>query len=443
MLRLPIGPVSRRCDGVSRRDFLRVGGLSAFGLPALLRAEARGEAISGAPAKSVILVYLGGGLSHHDSFDPKPDAPNEVRGKYKPIDTRLPGVRFGDQVPLLAARNDRFALVRSGFHGNDHHETATNWVLSGRFGSAFGDYPAIGAVVSHELGYRGPMPPYFAVPRNPSFTWELGKSAFLGGRYESFKTGDPNDPNFKVQDISLGGVTLAQVERRQSFRQALDGLARQIDADDQLRTLDEFQRRAMDLVLSPEARRAFDVAREDPRLRDKYGRTTTGQSCLLARRLVEAGVRFVTVNSGGWDHHAKIFESLDRRLPDLDHAVSTLLDDPHRPWPTRRDARRRDGRVRPDPEGEQGRRPRPLGPRCQPPLRGRRHHARPRDRPVARPRRLRDRPPRPPRRRRRDHLPGRRRRSRPPPDDSREPPGLDPGRRFRQLRNCSRKIKSI
>ena len=326
MLRLPIGPSHRRCDGATRRDFLRVGGLTALSLPALLRAEARGETAA-APARSVILVYLGGGLSHHDSFDPKPDAPAEVRGKYATIATKLAGVRFGDQLPLLAARNDKFSLVRSGAHGNDHHETATNWVLSGRFGSAFGDYPAIGAVVAHELGYRGPMPPYFAVPRNPSFTWELGKSAFLGGRYESFKSGDPNDPNFRVQDIGLGGVTLEQVERRQSVRRAIDGLARQVEADDQLRTLDEFQRRALDLVLSPEARRAFDVAREDPRTRDRYGRTTTGQSCLMARRLVEAGVRFVTVNSGGWDHHAKIFESLDRRLPELDHALSALLDD--------------------------------------------------------------------------------------------------------------------
>src|SRR4051794_40074302 len=244
MLRFSLGPARRRCDGITRRDFLQVGGLGALALPALLRAEARAQqgSASGATARSVILLYLGGGLSHHDSFDPKPDAPAEVRGKYGVIPTKLPGVRFGDQLPLLAARNDKFALVRSGAHGNDHHETATNWVLSGRFGSAFGDYPAIGAVVAYELGYRGPMPPYFAVPRNPSFTWELGKSAFLGGRYESFKTGDPNDPNFKVQDISLGGVTPAQVGRRQTFRQAIDGLAHQVEADDQLRTLDEFQR---------------------------------------------------------------------------------------------------------------------------------------------------------------------------------------------------------
>lgn len=328
MFSVPIGPGSRRCDGVGRRDFLRVGGLAAFGLPNLLRAEALAGASDSPTARSVILLYLGGGLSHHDSFDPKPDAPSEVKGKYGTIATRLPGVRFSDQLPRLAGINDRFALIRSGAHGNDHHETATNWVLSGKFGSAFGDHPAIGAVVSHELGYRGPMPPYFAVPNNPSFTWELGKSAFLGGRYESFKGGNPNDANFQVKDLALNrDQTAARLGRRQTFRHAVDDLARQVESDDGLKTMDEFQRRAMDLVVSPEARRAFDVAHEDPRLRDRYGRTTTGQGCLLARRLVEAGVRFVTVNSAGWDHHADIFKSLDRRLPEFDNALSALIED--------------------------------------------------------------------------------------------------------------------
>ncbi len=328
MLRIPFGPAKAFCDGASRRDFLRVGGLASLGLPALLRAEARadgnGTGLPPATAKSVILVFLGGGLSHHDSFDPKPDAPEEVKGKYGTIATKTPSVRYGELMSRMASISDKFSLVRSGSHGNDHHETATNWVLSGKFGSAFGDYPAIGAVVSHELGYRGPMPPYFSVPRNPSFTWELGKSAFLGGRYESFKSGDPNDGNFRVQDLA---VLDRNQDRRQSLRAAVDNLASQVEGDDQMKTLDEFQKRAMDLVLSPEARRAFDIGREDPRLRDRYGRTTTGQSCLLARRLVESGVRFVTVNSGGWDHHAKIFPSLDKRLPEIDLGLSALIED--------------------------------------------------------------------------------------------------------------------
>ena len=328
MFSVPIGPGSRRCDGVGRRDFLRVGGLAAFGLPSLLRAEAMAKGSDAPTAKSVILLYLGGGLSHHDSFDPKPDAPSEVKGKYGTIATRLPGVRFSDQLPRLAGINDRFALVRSGAHGNDHHETATNWVLSGKFGSAFGDHPAIGAVVSHELGFRGPMPPYFAVPNNPSFTWELGKSAFLGGRYESFKGGNPNDANFQIKDLALNrDQTAARLGRRQTFRHAVDDLARQVESDDGLKTMDEFQRRAMDLVVSPEARRAFDVAHEDPRLRDRYGRTTMGQGCLLARRLVEAGVPFVTLNEGGWDHHQSLFDAFDKRMPAFEASIAALIED--------------------------------------------------------------------------------------------------------------------
>jgi len=327
MLNIPIGPSRSRCDGLTRRDLLQIGGVAAIGLPTLLRSEARAGSPRDTPnatAKSVILVYLGGGLSHHDSFDPKPSAPAEVKGKYDAIDTKTPGVQYSSKMPRLAAISDKFSIVRSGTHGNDHHETATNWVLSGRFGSAFGDYPAIGSVVSHELGYRGPMPPYFAVPRNPSFTWELGRSAFLGGRHESFKSGDPNDANFRVQDLTSLNVS---VDRRQSLRRTVDNLAKQVESDDQLKTLDEFQKRAMDLVLSSESRRAFDIQREDPRLRDRYGRTTTGQSCLLARRLVESGVRFVTVNSGGWDHHANIFKSLDNRLPEIDRCLSALIED--------------------------------------------------------------------------------------------------------------------
>jgi hypothetical protein len=326
------GARSKRCDGVSRRDFLRVGVLGALGLtlPGYLRAREAAPARHGskARAQSVILVYLGGGLSHHDSFDLKPDAPAEVRGKYRPIDTNVPGLRIGELLPHMARTMDKVRLVRSGAHNNDHHETATNWVLCGRFGSAFGDYPAMGAVVSHELGFSGELPPYVAVPRNPSFTWELGKSAFLGGRYESFKTGDPNDPNFKVQDlVPAEPLTPPRTERRRTLLQAVDGLARAVHGNDQIATYDEFHRRAAEMVLSPEARGAFAVDREPGRLRDRYGRTTFGQSCLLARRLVERGVRFVTVNFGGWDHHAKIWDGLGKKLPDFDQGFSALLDD--------------------------------------------------------------------------------------------------------------------
>jgi hypothetical protein len=281
-------------------------------------------------AKSVILVYLGGGLSHHDSFDLKPDAPEEIRGKYKPIDTNVAGLKIGELLPRMAKTMDKVALIRSGAHNNDHHEMATNWVLSGRFGSAFGDYPAIGAVVAHETGFNGKLPPYVAVPRNPSFTWELGKSVYLGGRCESFKAGDPNAKDYRVQDLMPPEpLSEKRTKRRESLLQAVDGLAKKIEDNDQLATFDAFHQRAAQMVLSSEARKAFAIGDESDKLRDRYGRNTFGQSALLARRLIEAGVRFVTVNYGGWDHHAKIWDSLKNKLPEFDQGFSALVDDLH------------------------------------------------------------------------------------------------------------------
>ncbi len=313
----------------NRRNFLCVGGLTTFGLslPTLLQSQASADTKT-RRAKSVILVYLGGGMSHHDSFDPKPEAIEEVRGKYKTIDTNVAGIQIGELLPMMAQTMDKVCLHRGGAHNNDHHETATNWVMSGRFGSAFGDWPAMGAVAAHESGFPGTLPPYVSIPRNPSFTWELGKSAFLGGRYESFKAGDPNEENFRVRDVTRR-ETLAQVrlDRRQSMLQAVDGLSRQMAGNDQLTAYDQFQRRAAEMVLSGEARDAFAIDTEEAAQRDRYGRTTFGQSCLLARRLVERGVTFVTVNFGGWDHHAKIWEGLEKRLPDFDRGFSALITD--------------------------------------------------------------------------------------------------------------------
>ncbi len=310
----------------SRRDFLRVGALG--GMLSLAGAARADAAKRKHRAKNVILVYLGGGLSHHDSFDPKPDAPSEIRGNYKTIHTSVPGLIVTEKVPMMAKTMHKVALVRSGAHNNDHHETATNWVMSGRFGSAFGDFPAIGAVVAHETGFRGTLPPYVSIPRNPSFTWELGRSAFLGGRHESFKTGDPNAAGFKVEDVAPAEeLSAKRSARRKTLLAAVDDLARKVEGNDLIGTYDEFRAAAAGLVLSPEARGAFAIDKESDRLRDRYGRTTFGQSALLARRLVERGVRYVTVNFGGWDHHAKIWDGLKNKLPDLDTGLSALLED--------------------------------------------------------------------------------------------------------------------
>lgn len=317
---------------MNRRTTLQVGALSAFGvsLPTLLRAESdpAQKLASNQRLKSTVLVYLGGGLSHHDSFDLKTEAPDEIRGKYKPIDTNLAGVQVGELLPLMSQTMDKVCLVRSGAHNNDHHETATNWVMSGRFGSAFGDWPAMGAVAAHQLGFTGSVPPYVSVPRNPSFTWELGKSAFLGGRYESFKAGDPNEQNYRVRDISPSEpLTEARAARRSSLLKSVDGLATKVQGNDQIATYDEFHQRAANMLLSPTAREAFAIDKEDDKLRDRYGRNTFGQSCLLARRLIESGVRFVTINYGGWDHHGKIWEGLEKKLPEFDRGFSALIED--------------------------------------------------------------------------------------------------------------------
>ena len=327
---LNISPFQNRhplCNGTTRRNFLRLGALAPLGLslPQLLAAE---QAAVKARAKSVVLVYLGGGISHHDSFDMKPEAVEQIRGKYKAIPTNVPGLQVCELLPKIAQIMNKVSLVRSGTHENDHHETATNWVLSGRFGSAFGDHPAMGAIVAHETGFTGLVPPYVSVPKNPAFTWELGRSVWLGGRCESFKAGNPNDANYKVRDLSQSAAMTPQVlERRRSLLSAVDHLSATVQGNDQLATFDEFGQKAAAMVLSPQAQSAFDITRESDAMRDDYGRNPFGQSCLLARRLVESGVRFVTVDYGGWDHHAKIYEGLDKKLPEFDQGFSAFIRD--------------------------------------------------------------------------------------------------------------------
>lgn len=315
------------CSGLSRRHFLRVGTLGPLGLalPQLLAAETHSR---GTRAKSVILIFLGGGLSHHDSFDRKPEAVEQIRGKYASIPTNVPGLHVCELLPKTAQVMNKLTLVRSGTHENDHHETATNWVLSGRFGTPFGDHPAIGAVVAHETGFDGLVPPYVAVPRNPSFTWELGKSVWLGGRCESFKAGNPNEANYRVRDLAASqGLTPQRLARRQSLLAAVDQLAERVQRNDQIETYDEFSQKAAEMVLSPQAQAAFAIDRESNETREAYGRNEFGQSALLARRLVENGVRFVTVNYGGWDHHEQIYKGLDRKLPEFDQGFSALMHD--------------------------------------------------------------------------------------------------------------------
>ena len=334
MLDIDAGAGQKLCSGVTRRDFVRLGSLSVLGLtlPDLLRLEAARAAEKTAQktrAKNVLLIYLGGGLTHHDTMDPKPDAPQEIRGKYGVIPTTIAGVKFSSMMPELAKCTDIFALCRSQVTGSDHHETAAQWMLTGNYGvMQGGDYPSIGAIVTHETTPLNTLPPYVAIPKNHSFTWELGKAAWLGERYESFKSGACGDANWKVPNLSLlSDVPQERLNRREGMLKTIDNLARRVEASDQLSSMDSFYQRATQMILSSEARQAFDLSKETDKVRDTYGRDFWGNQALLARRMVEANVRFVLLCQGGWDAHSNIFPSCDKSLPGFDRSVAALLRD--------------------------------------------------------------------------------------------------------------------
>ena len=334
MLDIDSGNGHPLCDGKTRRDFLRLGTLSVLGLtlPDLLRLEAASAADKVAKknrAKNVLLIYLGGGLTHHDTFDPKPEAPQEIRGKYGVIPTTISGVKFSSMMPEMAKITDLYALCRSQVTGSDHHETAAQWMLTGNYGTMQGgDYPSIGAVVTHETQPLNTLPPYVAIPKNHSFTWELGKAAWLGERYESFKSGSCGDANWKVPNLSLlADVPQERLNRREGMLKAIDGLAKRVEASDQLASMDMFYQRAAQMILSSEARQAFDLSKEPAAIRDMYGRDSWGNQALLARRMIEANVRFVLLGQGGWDAHSNIFQACDNSLPKFDKSIAALLKD--------------------------------------------------------------------------------------------------------------------
>lgn len=274
----------------SRRDFLRAGAMGGvvMSLPMFPAAAATGGQTP--RARSVILIFLGGGLSHLDSLDPKPDAPAQIRGPFRAISTSVPGVAIGERLPELSRRMNKLTLVRSASHDCDHHEAAANWMLSGRFGSPFGDHPAMGAVVAHQLGGGAAVPPYFALPGNPRFAWQVGGSSFLGESWESSALGDQPSGTFdRLQSAAPKSVS--------------------------------------DNALSDKLRPALAGEFDDDSTQAGYGSTAFGQNCLLARRLVERGARFVTISFCGWDHHANLRGGLGRMLPPFDRGVSALIDD--------------------------------------------------------------------------------------------------------------------
>jgi hypothetical protein len=322
---------NRSCDGVSRRDVLRVGSLAALGLtlPDFLRARAAAET----PGNDVscILLWLQGGISHIDSFDPKPDAPAEIRGEFGVIDTKVTGIKICDPLPRLAQHQDKYSILRSLNPRNGSHGAADAIMMSGHAFNPSLTYPAYGAVIAKEKGDRNSMPPYLQLGIAIDQRFGGGVAGYLGDQYNPFVLpGDASSPNFTVRDVTLpDDIDRARFQRRMKVLDTVDTWQAQMESMPMaLEAAGSFYHKAYNLITAPQAKKAFDIATEDPRLRDRYGRNSLGQGCLLARRLVEAGVRFVTVTDGGWDTHQNNFTSLKTRLlPRLDAALSALLQD--------------------------------------------------------------------------------------------------------------------
>ncbi len=326
-----IGRGQRTCDGINRRSFLKVGSLAVGGLtlPGLLRLRAEGAAKTS--RKAVIQIWQAGGPSHLDMYDLKPNAPAEVRGEFKPIATNVPGIQIGEHLPRQAAVMDKLAILRSAYHTNAGHGMGSQWMLTGYQPTIEVNdniYPSCGSVVANLRGANEPgVPAYVNLPRLLS----LGKAAYLGASYNPFAPdNDPNSDNFQVRNLKLPGrVDASRLERRRDLLKDIDTMRRDVDTRGDILGLDTFYRDALEMVTNTKAQRAFDVPKEPDRLRERYGRTDLGQCCLLARRLVEAGVTYVTVQAGGgWDSHANNFKQLkDNLLPKFDQAVAALVSD--------------------------------------------------------------------------------------------------------------------
>ncbi len=319
-----------------RRDFLRHSAFVGLGLGSLrMGALGSSATIPGlaprwgripATAKAVIQIHLDGGLSHIDTFDPKPDAPIEVRGPFGTVKSKLGGERLSELLPRTASIADRLVLVRSFAHTEADHDRGQHSVLTGFQPSPALAYPSLGAVVAHELGGRQDLPPYVCIPsaQNP---W-LG-TGYLSSAFAPFAVGgNPAASNFKVQDLAAGkDIDDARRGRRRDLLAALDaGFVGSGEAD-AVRAVAEYYAQAWALIESPTARAAFDLAAEPAALKDRYGKHTLGMGCLLARRLVQGGVRYAVVASGSYDHHTQIATGLPPRLGELDQALAALIAD--------------------------------------------------------------------------------------------------------------------
>jgi hypothetical protein len=329
------------CNGVTRRDLIHVGAAGIFGmgltLPQVLQAQAR-SAARGQTTRdiSLIFLFLHGGLSTIDTWDLKPNAPVEFRGEFGPIQTNVTGIRVCEHLPRSARHMDKFSLIRSFRHHNSDHGAADHYMFTGYFPvagfnptlSPNNQRPSLGSVIARKLGPRRGVPPYVCLPKlHPS-----GGPAYLGSSVAPFVIdADPNAPNFSVPDIVPPPALAAdRLDSRRDLLRQLDRFQQSVEreANQNARAVSDYQREAFNLMVSPAARRAFDLRAEPDRLRDEYGRNTLGQSCLMARRLVEAGVRCVTVDHSNWDTHDNNFATLRRELlPALDAGIAALFRD--------------------------------------------------------------------------------------------------------------------
>ncbi|MBL4845005.1 MAG: DUF1501 domain-containing protein [Planctomycetes bacterium] len=322
--------------GTSRRELLALGvqgslGAAAWALfPASARADQKTYASREGKARQVIQIFLPGGLAHQDSFDVKPHAPLEYRGETRSLATKVDGLVFSSHLKRTAALADRLCVVRSMTHSEAAHERGVHNMFTGYAPSPAVRFPSFGSVIAHELGPRQDLPPYVCIPNMPN---QFAGPGYLSTAYGPFSLGgDPASKGFKVRDLNLAkGVDRKRFGRRRELLDLINGRFTSSfpkgTEPDALQAMDSFYERAYALLDSSRARAAFDLAKEPKALRDRYGRHQAGQRFILARRLVEAGVRWVTVTYGSWDHHDKIREGLARQLPPFDQAFAALIQD--------------------------------------------------------------------------------------------------------------------
>lgn len=326
------------CDGINRRGFLKVGSLAGLSLAQVLRLRhAMGEQAKAQQDVNCIFIFIIGGMAHQDLWDCKPDAPAEIRGDFNPIDTVVPGMQVSNILPNVARVTDKLTILRSLTHGDSDHTAGYHVMMTGQhpgFGANFNRavannnmHPAFGSMVARLGKNSSSLPPYISVPN----FLNSGGPSFLGASYAPFVIeADPASPEFSVRDVVLPEtVTDARSLRRQDALHAMNRFERRVEeVSRQVQSLDTFYEKAYNLMTSREAKQAFEIERESESLREQYGLTSLGQCCLLGRRLVEAGCRFVSIENGHWDTHRKNTMSLrDLLVPSLDQGLAALLTD--------------------------------------------------------------------------------------------------------------------